>query len=135
MNMLNNGNVLLLDDDTFLVKIYDEKFKEAGCAVKAMHTVDEAIRALRGGFVPDAVIYDLEMKEKDGFQFMELLKEQHLAQGAYFVALTNHSEEAAKKRALELGTNLYIVKAEMIPDELVRMVLETISSKNSGTQT
>jgi CheY-like chemotaxis protein len=132
MNTLNNGTILFLDDDTFLVKIYEEKFRDAGCHIQVAHAVDEAVRMLRGGFVPDVVIYDLELKEKDGFQFMQILKEQHLAQGAYCIALTNHSGENDREKAMELGTHAYIVKAEMIPDEVVRMALEAVTKKARG---
>ena len=119
MSELSSGKILLLDDDTFLVGIYKEKFMEKKYAVQAVFTVDEALRIIRGGFVPDAIIFDLEMKGKDGFVFLQTLREQKLAQGAYLIALTNHSGVEDRAKAIDLGTNRYIVKAEMIPEEVV----------------
>ena len=65
MSGLDNGKVLLLDDDTFLQKIYTEKFAEARCSFHAATSVDDALRILRSGFVPDVLIVDIELKEKD----------------------------------------------------------------------
>jgi DNA-binding response OmpR family regulator len=124
---MQGGNILLLDDDSFLTKIYSAKFSEAGCHVQSAGSVDDALRILRGGFVPDAVIFDLELKDKDGFQFLEALREQKLAQRAYLLALTNHSEESHSTRAAALGASSYVVKATMIPDEVVSLVVGEIS--------
>lgn len=129
MNMQNTGKVLLLDDDSFLVKIYNEKFAAAGCIVQSASGVDDALRILRNGYVPDVVIFDLEMKDKNGFQFLETIRDQKLAQGAYLLALTNHSEESSVKRAMDLGASSYVVKATMIPEEVLALGLQHVAKK------
>jgi DNA-binding response OmpR family regulator len=129
MGELNNGKILLLDDDSFITKIYESKFAEASCSVRSAGSVDDAMRILRAGYVPDVIIFDVEMKGKDGFEFLKELREYKLAIGAHLIALTNHSGEADRKKAMELGTKEYIVKAEMIPEEVVRAVLATIAKK------
>jgi CheY-like chemotaxis protein len=120
------GKILLLDDDTFVIDIYKEKFTEKGFLVQTSRSVDEALRILRGGFVPDAILFDLEMKEKDGFAFLQALKDEHLAEGAYRMALTNHDEDEKKTKALAMGTTAYVIKVEMIPDEVLALTLAAI---------
>lgn len=132
MSELHNGNVLLLDDDTFLVGIYKSKFLERAYSVQALNSVDEALRIIRGGFIPDAIIFDLEMKGKDGFAFLQALREHNLARGAYLIALTNHSGEEDRKKATDLGTHKYIIKAEMIPDEVVLATIDAVAKKKAG---
>src|ERR1043166_2015556 len=119
MSDLNNGNILLLDDDAFLVKIYNGKFIQAGCNFQSAYTVDDALRILHRGFVPHVVIFDIEMKGKDGFNFLQAIRDQKLAQGAYIIALTNHSGLEDRQHAEALGTDKYIVKEEMIPKKAV----------------
>jgi DNA-binding response OmpR family regulator len=127
--MANKGNILLLDDDVFLSGIYKEKFTEAGCTIQTVDSVSEALRIVRGGFAPDVILFDITVKEENGFAFIQALRDEHLAQGAYLVALTNHQEEASRQHATELGVDDYIVKAEMIPTEVVQMILSAIRHK------
>ena len=50
--------VLLLDDDRFLLDMYALKFSQAGHTVKSCFSVDEALKELRGGFAPDAIVLE-----------------------------------------------------------------------------
>jgi DNA-binding response OmpR family regulator len=118
----NNLTVLLVDDDKFLLDMYALKFTKAGYTVHASLSVKNALDTLRGGFETDAVIFDLIMPEEDGFSLLEKIREEKLAPGASLIALSNQSDESEKKRALQLGASHYIVKASMIPSEVVDAV-------------
>ena len=120
------GRVLLVDDDKFLADMYSMKFTGAGFTVQACLSAAEALQALRGGFAVDAIVFDILMPEQDGFSFLEVLGKEHLAEGAVKIALTNQGDDAEKMKATELGVNRYIVKASMIPSEVVEVVKEEI---------
>jgi len=121
--------VLLLDDDKFLVEMYSMKFIQAGYTVQVALSTDEALDILRTGFVPDVVLFDLTMPVRDGFSFLQSVKEEKLASGAKFIALTNQTEDADKEKAAELGVSSYIVKASMIPSEVVQAVDKEMTRK------
>jgi CheY-like chemotaxis protein len=125
----NHYSVLLLDDDRFLLDMYSVKFTQAGFTVQATLAASEAIEALRGGFVPDAILFDVVMPVDDGFSFLKQLREQGLGKGSILIALTNESEEQQKKRIEELGGNEYIVKASTIPSEVVHKVEQAIAER------
>jgi len=127
------GNVLLVDDDKFLVDMYSMKFTNAHYRVQACLSAGDALEALRGGFAPDAVIFDLVMPEQDGFSFLQILSGERLARNAVLIALTNQGNDAEKAKAEGLGTHRYIVKARMIPSEVVTAVEEEIAKKR-GTK-
>ena len=118
----NKPSVLLVDDDKFLLDMYSTKFTQGGFTVHASLSVKNALDTLRGGYVPDAVVFDLIMPEETGFSLLEKVKAEKLAHGACLIALSNQSDEAEKKRALDLGATHYIVKASMIPSEVVAAV-------------
>lgn len=124
-----SGCVLLVDDDKFLTDMYSMKFTGAGFTVQACLSVGDALTALRGGFKPDAIVLDILMPEEDGFSFLETIAKESLAQSAVKIALTNQSNDAEKKRAEDLGVSRYIVKASMIPSEVVEAVREGIAKK------
>lgn len=121
--------VLLCDDDKFLVDMYSMKFTAGGYQVQACLSAHDALEALKQGFQADAIVFDLVMPEMDGFAFLEALKQGKLASGAALIALTNQSNDAEKERAESLGVDRYIIKASMIPSEVVAVVGEEIPKK------
>lgn len=123
------GKIMLVDDDKFLVEMYSLKFRTAGYTVQAYVNAKDALDALRSGFAPNAVVFDILMPEMEGFSFLEKIHGDKLAQGAVLVALTNQANDFEKKRAEELGCDRYIVKASMIPSEVVQAVEEEIRKK------
>jgi CheY-like chemotaxis protein len=129
MTDATKGNVLFVDDDKFLADMYGMKFKSAGYSVQSCLSVADALSALASGFMPDAVVFDLTMPERDGFSFLDELMSKKLAPNAAFIALTNQSEPSEKAKAESLGVHRYIVKASTIPSEVVQAVGEEIAKK------
>lgn len=123
---ISKGNVLLVDDDKFLLDMYSLKFTQAGFNVHASLSVKDAIDVLRGGFAADAIVSDLVMPQETGFTFLEKLKNEKIAPHAIFIALSNQSDETEKQHAMTLGATRYIVKASMIPSEVVTAIGEEI---------
>ncbi|MDR3571435.1 MAG: response regulator [Candidatus Pacebacteria bacterium] len=125
----SKGRVILLDDDKFLADMYSMKFVQSGYEVSACLSVQDAITAIQKGFDPDAVLFDLIMPGQDGFAFLESLRSGHLAERAVKIALTNQSDDSEREKALQLGADRYIVKASMIPSEVVSAVGEELAKK------
>ena len=122
----SKGNVLLLDDDKFLLDMYSMKFTQGGYNVHASLSVKAALEAIRGGFNADAVVFDLVMPQENGFSLLEQIRSEKLVPDAALVALSNQSDDSEKKRAMDLGATRYIVKASMIPSEVVHAIGEEI---------
>ena len=123
------GKVLLVDDDKFLLDMYCMKFSQSGYNVFGAPSVSAAIEAIRGGYVPDAIIFDIVMPEETGFSLLERLKEEQLVPGMLKVALTNQDDVEEKKRAQSLGADVYLLKATMIPSEVVAKVSDELSKR------
>ncbi len=124
--------VLLVDDDRFLLQMYGMKFKSEGFDVHAASSTNEALELLRHGLDPDAIAFDITMPEHDGFFFLESLRTEKLAVKAKKIALTNQQSEEEKNKALELGADEYIIKATMIPSEVVNTVRAALSGKSTS---
>jgi len=123
------GSVLLVDDDKFLIDMYSLKFRNARYTVQACLSAKDALELLRGGLQVDAIVFDILMPEMEGFKFLEVLRDEKLGAGAVLVSLTNQANDFEKKRAEDLGCVRYIVKASMIPSEVVEAVKEEIAKK------
>jgi DNA-binding response OmpR family regulator len=124
----SKGNILLVDDDKFLVDMYSMKFTQAGFNVHACLSVDSGLDTLRGGFVPDVILFDLVMPKNDGFFLLETIRSEKLASNAILIALSNQGDEEAKQKVLSLGAARLIVKASMIPSEVLQAVQDEIQS-------
>lgn len=121
--------VLLVDDDQFLLDAYSLKLTHSGFEAYAYLSVDEALQALRGGLQPDAILFDILMPGKDGFALLQALKDEHLAQNAAWIALTNQSEGSERKTCESLGVCRYVIKASVVPSEVVAIVNEELGKR------
>ena len=109
--------------------MYAMKFSQAGFTVHPALSTTDALKALREGLEPEAVLFDIIMPEGDGFFLLETIHNEHLAKGAKLIALTNEMNDDEQKRIMDLGASKYIVKATLIPSEVVNSVIEETQKK------
>jgi CheY-like chemotaxis protein len=121
--------VLLLDDDHFLLDMYTTKFLHAGFGTLACTSVADALKVLREGAKPIAILFDVVMPQEDGFSFAHTVIKEHLLGSAVLIALTNQNSDTDRAQAEEIGVDEYIIKATMIPSEIVQKVQEIIAHK------
>jgi two-component system chemotaxis response regulator CheY len=122
-------SILLVDDDKFLLDMYSMKFKGVGCTVEAIADPVAALEKLRGGFVPDIILLDIVMPVMNGFEFLEILRKEHLATGAHIVVLSNQGAQEDIDKSIALGAAGYIVKASSIPSEVLMQAFTIAETK------
>jgi DNA-binding response OmpR family regulator len=120
-------SILLVDDDNFLLQMYGMKFTSEGFTVQAVTSVSHALDILRQGLTPDAIAFDITMPEHDGFFLLDAIKREGLAPTAKKIALTNQQSEEEKAKALDMGADEYLIKATLIPSEVVTFVRNLIA--------
>lgn len=121
-NGASKGKVMLVDDDKFLLNMYAMKFSQSGYEVHACPSALEALDVLAKGFVPDAILFDLIMPDVDGFALLERIHSGKLAENALKVALSNQSGDEDQNHARDLGADLCLIKASLIPSEVVNTI-------------
>jgi CheY-like chemotaxis protein len=121
--------VLLIDDEKFLLEIYSIKFLKRGFDVFSCQSADDGIKALHGGYEPDAILFDITMPYKNGYEFLEELKARKLGKHALKIALTNENQVAEMDRTKELGADAHLIKAKYTPGEVVDVVLNLLESR------
>lgn len=117
------GMVVIVDDDRFLADMYSVKFIQKGFSVETFDSVHDALVGLRSGLKPRIVLFDIVMPDQNGFDFLRTAKTEKLGEGALFIALTNQSSDDDRAQAEKLGVDAYIIKASMIPSEVVAAVV------------
>lgn len=121
--------VLVIDDDAFLLDMYALKFSQKNFQVSTASGTLEALEKLRGGYVPEIIVVDLVMPAMDGFEFLETVKNEGLAKDALVIILSNLGQQEDIDRGLKLGAAGYIIKASATPSEVVEKVVEAIESR------
>lgn len=118
----NKPKVLIVDDDKFLLNMYSIKFSKSNFEVNSATTGAEALAKIKEGYSPDIILLDIVMPGMDGFEILETLKKDKLAQNSLIIMLTNQGQLADIEKAKTFGINGYIIKATTIPSEVVEEV-------------
>lgn len=120
--------ILLVDDDAFLRDMYATKFSEKGHTIDVAETAESALSKLHDSEY-DAVLMDMIMPGMSGIELLERIAKEKLGGEPQYVMLSNQSEEQDRESALKAGAKGYIVKAELIPSEVVDEVLKLTKQK------
>lgn len=124
--------VFVIDDDAFLLDMYALKFAQKNFSVTTSGGTLEALEKLRQGYIPEIIVVDLVMPAMDGFEFLETVKSESLAQGALVIILSNLGQQEDIDRGLALGAAGYIIKASATPSEVVEKVQEVLQKHKAN---
>jgi len=119
--MIEDPIVLVVDDSANDAMLMRNVFERAGFVepIRVAENGDEAIAYLRGdgGYhdrqqfpLPTAVLLDLNMRGKDGFEVLEWIRHQPTLKRlrVYILSASNRPQDI--QRAYDLGANSYLVK-------------------------
>jgi CheY-like chemotaxis protein len=128
MAVSQKTKILMVDDDRFLLDIYKTYFEKEGYDVASFHDADDALQALRTGYDPQVILFDITMPEsKSGYEFIDVVKRESLGKKSLKIALTNEGQDGAIARTKELGADEHLLKAKYVPSELVAKVTEFLA--------
>ena len=121
--------ILLVDDNADDTYLFERAWKNAGIInpLSAVSDGDQAIAYLQGappyndrathGF-PLIVLLDLNMPRRNGFEFLEWVRQQPALRFLTVEVLTSSMRPQDVERALELSANSFFVKPGRIDDLL-----------------
>ncbi len=114
--------ILLVDDDAFLRDMYAMKFTESGYEVDAADSPATALRKIEEAKSFDVILLDMIMPGMTGVELIEKINELFPTMKAKCIVLSNQGLESDIEQAEKAGAIGYIVKAEMIPSDVVKKV-------------
>ena len=110
--------ILIAEDDKFLANAYRLKLSKLGFDVRLAPDGQEALNILKD-FIPDLMILDLVMPNKDGFAVLEEVKSRPDTKSVPVIIASNLGQKEDIDRGLKLGAADYIVKADVAISEIV----------------
>lgn len=121
MKKKNKSQVLIVEDDTFLLSMYSTKFDKEGFEVSVAEDGEKGLKKATSG-KPDIILLDIMLPKMDGFEVLKQLKSQKETQNIPVLLLTNLSQQDDTRKGLDLGAEDYLVKAHFMPSEVVEKV-------------
>ncbi|MDD3531154.1 MAG: response regulator [Candidatus Pacebacteria bacterium] len=113
--------ILVIEDEEVLSKVLQEKFEKSGYDVAVANDGDAAL-TLAKDTNPDAIVLDLLLPKRNGFEVLESLKSDQMLKMIPVVVVSNLGEDSDIKRALSLGAADYYVKSEHPINEIVEKI-------------
>lgn len=121
--------ILLVDDDTFLLDMYAAKFTGSGHAIETAKSVEEALEKLQGNVSYDAILLDMVLPGMTGIDLLNEMRTKKLGGSAKTIVLSNQGDQTDIDAAMASGAHGYIIKAHMIPSEVVARVVAIVEKK------
>ena len=117
----NKEKILIIEDDTFILDIYQTKFKQEGFEVATAENGLVAFEKMKE-FLPDIILLDIIMPYMDGVEVLQKIKEDSVLKNIPVIMLTNISEKERVEKAMNEGANEFLIKSHFTPLEVVEKV-------------
>lgn len=120
-------NILLVEDDLFLIDIYSTKLKMAGFSVDVATDGETAIKKLNEE-TPDLLVLDIVLPKVDGWEILEKIQSQKSEikklEELKIIVLSNLGQKEEVEKGLKLGATKYLIKAHYTPSDVVEEIKE-----------
>ncbi len=115
------AKILLIEDDTLIVKIYSTRLKADGFTVVSADNGEDGL-AVAEKEQPDFILLDVMMPKMDGFHVLETLRSKPELKSVPIIVYSNLAQESEMQKAIQMGATEFIVKANISPTELVNKI-------------
>ena len=118
--------ILIVEDEEILAGVLKERFEKSGFSAEVVTKGDEVVSAVKK-FMPDFVLLDILLPNKDGIKVLKELKDEPELKKIPVMIISNLGDESHIEIALFLGAVDYVVKTEYHIDKLVERVSTYLS--------
>ena len=120
--------ILLVEDEDFLLELYETKLEQAGYEVIKASNGSQGL-SLAQLEKPNLILLDILMPEVDGYEMLRRLKADAKTKNIPVIIFSNLSQKAEIEKGLKLGASDFIIKTSVTPSELAGRVREFLSKK------
>ena len=116
--------IMIVEDDAFVMDIYETKLKKEGFDIILASNGMEAMKKLENqDNIPDLILLDIVMPYMDGLEVLREIEKNISLKNIPVILLTNLSQKEEVEQGIKLGAKDYLIKSHFTPTE----VLEKIS--------
>jgi DNA-binding response OmpR family regulator len=125
--------IVVADDDRMFRKAAETTLRRQGYAVTTASDGEEALQLIRAER-PDIIVLDLIMPKIQGFDVLQVLKQDSVTAAIPVIVLSSLTQEQDKQEALDLGAVAYFNKTTFSLGELVKQVETTLTKGQESSQ-
>jgi len=118
-------NILLVEDDPFLIDIYSHKFKKEGLGVEVIQDGEKVLESLNKK-MPDILLLDIVLPGIEGWEVLRKIREESKFKNLKIIILSNLGQKEEVEKGLKLGADKYLIKAHYTPSEVVDEVKKVL---------
>ena len=119
--------ILLIEDDSLLIKMYKAKFIAEGFEVIIASEGESGLKMALENPV-SFIILDVMMPKLSGLDVLEKLRQNPKGKAIPVIVLSNLDQEEKSKKAVQLGAKEFLVKANFTPAQIVEKVRKYLGS-------
>ena len=123
-------NILLVDDDPLILKVYQERLAQQGAHVTTAADGMAAIQALRAS-KPDVAVLDLMMPRFSGVDVLKFIRSQPELKTLPVVVLSNSYMNQLAAEAAALGVQKAVLKVRCSPTVLFEIINDILAGRTS----
>jgi CheY-like chemotaxis protein len=123
MEKSTKKHIMIVEDDPFVMDIYQTKLEQAGFDVALAGNGQEALTKLeKEKELPDLILLDIIMPYMDGLEFLKEAGKNEKLKEIPVILLTNLSQKEEIDEGLKLGAKDYLIKSHFTPSEVLEKV-------------
>lgn len=117
--------ILFIEDESALQKTFGEILKQEGFEVISALDGETGLNLAKTQN-PDLILLDLILPRMDGFEVLKELKKDEKTRDIPVIVLTNLEGIGDIDRAIQLGANTYLVKAQYTLEEVIGKIKKAL---------
>lgn len=127
-----NKKILIVEDDPFLVDIYETKLTQSGFDIDLASNGEDCLRKLKEKDY-DLMLLDIVLPKIDGWEVLEKIKEmkekgdQKNLYDMKIMILSNLGQKEEIQKGLRLGATGFLIKAHYTPSHVVEEIKKTLN--------
>lgn len=126
-------NVLIVEDDTFLVRAYEVMLTSQGFNVAVVTDGEAALEHLKSEGKPAVMLLDLMLPKLSGFEVLEQMQQDKTMADVPVIVLSNLGQPDDIERAKSLGAKDYFVKADTPLEKVVSVINQFTQNPDGGS--
>ena len=124
-----NQKVLVVEDDQVMAGLLTDKLAKKEMEVSYAVNGESCFKEIEKS-VPDIILLDLILPGTSGFDILKKIKSDERTKATPVIVLSNLGSREEIQKGLELGADAYLIKANVLIDEIIEKIQEVLQKKN-----
>ena len=125
--------VLVVEDDKMMAGVLTDKLAKTGIDVAYAMDEKSSFQEIEKG-IPDIILLDLILPGVSGFDILKKIKSDERTKSIPVIILSNLGSEADIKKGLDMGADSYLIKANVLVEDIIAKIKEVLGEKTSQAQ-